>query len=189
MSPTVHTELGCHPRPSRRSLLLETGGLLAGALIASGAEAEPASSKGLVLGPNDGEHLIQRGGNIFIKADPTNGSADLALGTQQVFAGVGIPIHRHLRMEEAFYVIGGTGTLILDDVPHPIEQGATIFIPKNTWHGFQNPERELNLLWIVAPPGLEAFFREVATRPGVRPVSRSKDEINAIARRYDTEFR
>ena len=29
-------------------------------------------------------------------------------------------------------------------------------------------DRELLLLWIVAPPGLEAFFREVATRPGTQ---------------------
>lgn len=136
-----------------------------------------------------GEHLIQRGGNVFIKAAPTNGSANLALGTQQVLAGNGIPVHRHFETDEAFYVIGGSGTFILDDVQHPIGEGTTIFIPKNVWHGFQNPDRELNLLWIVSPPGLESLFRELATRPGVPPVSRSKDQINAIARRYGTEFR
>ena len=47
----------------------------------------------------------------------------------------------------------------------------------------------LLLLWIVAPPGLEAFFREVATRPGVPPVQRTKEQLNEIARKYATEFR
>jgi hypothetical protein len=74
-------------------------------------------------------------------------------------------------------------------VPLPIDRGSSIFIPKNAWHGFQNPDRELLLLWIVAPAGLEAFFREVATRPGVPPVQRTKEQLNAIARKYATEFR
>jgi len=63
-------------------------------------------------------------------------------------------------MDEAFYVIDGSGTFILNDVRRPVEKGGSIFIPKNAWHGFQNPDRELLLLWIVTPPGLEAFFRE-----------------------------
>jgi quercetin dioxygenase-like cupin family protein len=144
---------------------------------------------GNVLGPSEGEHLILRGGNIFIVADPATGSNGLAMGTQQVPAGVGIPTHRHFEMEETFYVISGGGTFILNDTPYPIDQGNSIFIPKNAWHGFQNPDRELLLLWVVSPPGLEAFFREVATRPGVSPVQRTKDELNAIARKYATEFR
>jgi quercetin dioxygenase-like cupin family protein len=111
------------------------------------------------------------------------------MGTQQILAGVGIPIHRHFEMDEAFYVIDGSGTFILNDVPHPIQKGGSIFIPKTAWHGFQNPDGELLLLWIVAPPGLEAFFREVATPPGMPPVQRTKEQINEIARKYATEFR
>jgi mannose-6-phosphate isomerase-like protein (cupin superfamily) len=42
--------------------------------------------------------------------------------TQQVLAGVGVPIHRHLQMDETFYVLEGGGTVILDDVRHPIEK-------------------------------------------------------------------
>jgi quercetin dioxygenase-like cupin family protein len=142
-----------------------------------------------VLGPNEGEHLIQRGGNIFIKSDPTTGCKGLAMGTQQVLAGIGIPTHRHFEMDEAFYVVDGRGTFNLDDVPYTVDKGSSIFIPKNTWHGFDNPDRELLLLWIVTPPGLETLFREVAIGPGERPVQRTKQQLNEIARRYATEFR
>jgi quercetin dioxygenase-like cupin family protein len=154
---------------------------------ANGARAAPPA--GYVLRADEGEHLILRGGNIFIKADPTRGSPGLAMGTQQILPGVGIPIHRHFRMDESFYVIGGAGTFILEDVRHPIQAGGAIFIPKNAWHGLENPDGELNLLWIVAPPGLEAFFREVATRPGDAPTPRTKAQLNEIARKYATEFR
>jgi hypothetical protein len=60
---------------------------------------------------------------------------------------------------------------------------------RHAWHGFEDPGRELNLLWMVTPPGFEAFFREVATRPGVPPTPRTKAQLNEIARKYATEFR
>lgn len=106
-----------------------------------------------------------------------------------MLTGVGIPIHRHFEMDEAFYIVEGAGTFILGDTQHQIEKGSSIFIPKNNWHGFQNPVRELLLLWMVTPPGLEAFFREVATRPSMPPVQRTKEELNTITRKYGTEFR
>ena len=145
--------------------------------------------QGYVLGPRDGEHLILRGGDIFIKVDPITGSNGLAMGSQQVLVGVGIPIHRHFEMDEAFYVIEGSGDFILNDVSHPIEKGDLIFIPKNTWHGFENDIHELVLLWTVAPAGLECFFREIATRPSATPIERTKKQLNEIARKYGTEFR
>jgi quercetin dioxygenase-like cupin family protein len=141
------------------------------------------------LGPNGGEHLVLRGGNIFIKADPRSGSNGVTMLTQQVLAGAGIPVHRHFQMDEAFYVLEGGGTVILDDARHAIGKGETIFIPKNTWHGFENPEHELVLLALVVPTGLEAFFREIASPPGVPEKSRSKEQLNEIARRYGQEFR
>jgi quercetin dioxygenase-like cupin family protein len=111
------------------------------------------------------------------------------MGSQQILIGVGIPIHRHLQMDEAFYVIEGSGNCILNDVGHPIVKGDSIFIPKNTWHGFENAIDELVLLWTVAPAGLECFFREIATRPGATPIQRTKEQLNKIARKYGTEFR
>ena len=132
--------------------------------------------QGYVLGFREGEHLILRGGDIFINVDPSKGSNGLATGTQQIPVGIGIPIHRHLDKDEAFYIIEGSGNLILDDVRLPIGKGASIFIPKNSWHGFENASHELLLLWTVAPAGLECFFREIPARPGAPPIQRSKKQ-------------
>jgi quercetin dioxygenase-like cupin family protein len=176
----------------RRTLLFGLGGLSISPVLAEGvSQAQAATPQGYVLGATEGEHLIhfRDHGQIFIKAGSATGSDNLALGTQQVTAGAGIPIHRHLQMDEAFYVLEGSGVFILNDVRHPFEKGATIFIPKNSWHGFANPDRELLLLWIMSPAGLDGFFRDTCSPPGVPPKQLTREQINEIARKYATEFR
>lgn len=144
-----------------------------------------------MLGANAGEQLVhfRDHGQIFIKVSAATGSENVALGTQQVTVGAGIPIHRHLRADEAFYVLGGSGICILNDIEHSFETGGTIFIPKNSWHGFKNADHELLLLWVVSPPGLDGFFRETCTPPGVPPKQLTREQIKEIARKYGTEFR
>ena len=91
-------------------------------------QAQTAASQGYVLGATEGEHLVhfRDAGNIFIKVGPATGSDSLALGTQQVPVGTGIPIHRHFRMDEVFYVLEGRGIFTLNNVRHPFEKGGTI---------------------------------------------------------------
>jgi quercetin dioxygenase-like cupin family protein len=157
----------------------------------SNTEPQAATPQGYVLGPNEGEQLVhwRDGGKILIKVGPATRSDNLALGTQQVPVGAGIPIHRHFRMDEAFYVLEGSGIFTLNDVRHSFEKGGTIFIPKNVWHGFANPDRELLLLWIMAPPGLDGFFRDTCNPPGIPPKQLTRERIHEIARKYETEFR
>ena len=103
--------------------------------------------------------------------------------------GTGIPVHRHPQMDEAFYVLEGSGSVTLNDVPHAFDKGTTIFIPKNTWHGFANPDHELLVLWITAPVGLDAFFRETCHAQGEPAKNLSRDQIREIALRHGTEFK
>jgi mannose-6-phosphate isomerase-like protein (cupin superfamily) len=159
------------------------------AVLENKAEAQRAA-QGYVLPAVEGEHLIRNNGSIFIKVDPTKGSSSLALGTQQVPVGAGIRVHQHARMDEIFYVVEGAGTVILDDARYAVEKGATVFIPKGAWHGFENPGRELLLVWGVTPPGLEGFFREVASPPGAPPKPPlNLEQLNDVARKHGTQFR
>jgi len=175
----------------RRSFLLGLGGLGVGQLALEDFAKAEAARQGYVLGPTQGEHLIhfRDHGNIFIKVGSATGSDNLAFGTQQVMVGSGIPIHRHFQMDEAFCVLEGSGTFILNEVRHSFERGGTIFIPKNSWHGFENPDHELLMLWIVSPAGLDGFFRDTCTPPGAPPKGLNREQINEIARKYATEFR
>ena len=176
----------------RRSFLIGLGGLGMSHVIPDNIlEAQTAALQAYVLNPTEGEQLVhfRDHGNIYIKAGSATGSNNLALGTQQVTRGAGIPVHRHLEMDEAFYVLEGSGTLTLNDVPHTFGKGASIFIPRNTWHGFNNPEHELLLLWIVTPAGLDGFFREACSPPGAPPKQLTREQIKQIALKYSTEFR
>lgn len=143
------------------------------------------------MGTNGGEHLIhfRDGGDVFIKVGSATGSENLAVGTQQVKRGTGIPVHRHPRAEETFYALAGSGTVMLEEKEHGFEPGGVIFIPKNTWHGFANPDEEVLLLWIVCPSGLDSFFRETCSRPGAPAKGLSREQIREIAVKYGTEFR
>ena len=178
--------------PGRRTFLCGLGTLGVSQVFSQGADAVQAvTPQGCVLGPDGGEHLIhfRDHGNIYIKIGSATRSEGVALGTQQVTLGAGIPVHRHLRMDEAFYVLEGGGIVTLNDAPHAFEKGGTIFIPRNTWHGFSNPDHELVLLWIMAPAGLDGFFRETCSPPGVPPKQFTREQIRAIALKYGTEFR
>ncbi len=176
----------------RRSFLFGLGGFGISQVFAQNTtRAQAVAPQGYVLGANEGEQLVhfRDRGKISIKVGSATGSDNLALGTQQVMAGAGIPVHRHLQMDEAFYVLEGSGISTLNDARHSFEKGGTIFIPKNSWHGITNPDRELLLLWIMSPGGLDGFFRDTCNPPGVPTKQFSREQINEIARKYATEFR
>jgi quercetin dioxygenase-like cupin family protein len=181
-----------HLSLERRSILAGAAALGIGQLLVRTPASAQAASQGFVLGASGGEHLVhfRNPGNIFIKAGDATGSPHLAFGTQHVPVGAGIPVHRHFQMDEAFYILEGSGTFTLNDVRHPLEKGGTIFIPRNAWHGFTNPDQELLLLWVTTPAGLDGFFRETCNPPGVPPKPLTKQQqVSDIARKYATEFR
>ena len=104
------------------------------------------STQGYVLGPTEGEHLIRNAGSILIKVDPSRGSNNMALGTQQVPIRTGIQVHKHHEADEVLFVLEGTGFGTLGDGRMRIEKGSAIYVPNGVWHGVENPDSELLLL-------------------------------------------
>jgi quercetin dioxygenase-like cupin family protein len=145
--------------------------------------------QGYVLGPTEGEHLIRNAGSLFIKVDPSRGSNSMALGTQQVPISAGIPVHQHNEADEVLFVLEGAGFGILGDARMSIEKGSAMYVPTGAWHGVENPDCELLLLWVVAPPGVEAFFREVSSAPGAPPKQLTRDQLSEIALKHGMQFK
>jgi mannose-6-phosphate isomerase-like protein (cupin superfamily) len=150
---------------------------------------QDVSKQGYVLGPSEGEHLIRNAGSLFIKVDPSRGSNNMALGTQQLLIGAGIPVHQHNEADEVLFVLEGTGIGILGDTRANIEKGSAIYVPTGVWHGVENPVSELLLLWVAAPPGVEAFFREVSSAPGAPPKQLTREQVNEIAQKHGMRFK
>jgi mannose-6-phosphate isomerase-like protein (cupin superfamily) len=85
------------------------------------------STQGYVLGPTEGEHLIRNNGHVYlIKVDPSRGSNNVTLGTQQVPIRTGIQVHQHQEAEEVLFVLEGTGFGILGDARMPVEKGSAL---------------------------------------------------------------
>ena len=153
------------------------------------AEVQDVSKQEYVLGPTEGEHLIRNAGSFVIKVDPSRGSNNLALGTQQVPIRAGIPVHQHNEADEVLFVLEGAGFGILGDTRMNIEKGSAIYVPTGVWHGVENPDSELLLLWVVAPPGVEAFFREVSSAPGAPPKQLTREQLNEITQKHGMQFK
>jgi mannose-6-phosphate isomerase-like protein (cupin superfamily) len=147
------------------------------------------SKQGYVLGPNEGEHLIRNAGSLFIKVDPSRGSNNMALGTQQVPIRAGIPVHQHNEADEVLFVLEGAGFGILGDTRMRVEKGSAMYVPNGVWHGIENPDSELLLLWAVAPPGVEAFFRETSSVPGAPPKKLTREQLNEIAQKHGMQVK
>ena len=143
--------------------------------------------QGYVLGAADGERMLNSSGEVVIKVDPARRSNDLSLGTQLVPHGAGIPRHVHAYWDEVIYVLDGGGIATLNDERLPIQKGATIFIPKGVWHGFENPDTELFILWATTPTGQEEFFRAISSRPGEPAKNLSREEVMAIRHQVEAD--
>src|SRR5215475_13800466 len=113
----------------------------------------------------------------------------MALGTQQVPISTGIQVHQHQEADEVLFVLEGTGFGILGDARMPVEKGLAIYVPKGVRHGVENPNSELLLLWVVAPPGVEEFFREVAGTPGAPPKQLTREQLNEIAQKHGIQVK
>jgi len=67
----------------------------------------------------------------------------------------------HKLAEEIYFVISGSGTALLNDVPHALKTGDFLRLPPGTTHGFITEEEPLVMLDIHSPgsrPDRDVFF-------------------------------
>ena len=171
-------------------LALVIGVAACGEQINSDKPLESRGSEPYVLKRDEGEVLSDhKGRTTIIKVSPETGSQLLAMGTQEMPPGSEILVHKHDHTEEILYVIEGSGTLILGDERLNVEANTTIWVPPGTWHGVENLESHMHILWFVTPPGLDGFFRGMFWHPGEEPKQLSPEEISEIERQHDSVAR
>jgi mannose-6-phosphate isomerase-like protein (cupin superfamily) len=56
------------------------------------------------------------------------------------------PIHKHIGFDEIYYIINGTGKIVVDDEPKEVNEGMIIMVPKTKSHNFTTSEKNLTIL-------------------------------------------
>ena len=99
------------------------------------------------------------------------------------------PVHIHHRTDEGFYVMSGTFGFLVDGVESAAPAGTHVLAPKGHPHTFWNAGPiPAKCLIVLAPPGFEAYFRELG--PLLATAGSEADALEArrsLSAKYDIE--
>lgn len=140
-----------------------------------------ANASPYAVPPGEGKVLIPGRALLRISAQQTGDAFELIelAGPE----GDGPPPHIHLDRHELFYVLQGTVEFNVGHDTISAEAGSLVFVPRNTRHGFKFGS-DCRILGLVAPAGLEGFFRELGAGMAA---GKSHVEIReALEAKYDS---
>ena len=127
-----------------------------------------AHAKGIViaLGPEDGKSFWQplpSTGYVINKINPYNSPYNsFSTGLQVLEPGAHIRRHAHERSHELLFCYRGSGAADIEGQTYPVEPETMILIGRGLQHKVTNTGAEqMRLLWLIAPPGLEDWFRAI----------------------------
>ena len=92
-----------------------------------------------------------------------------SLGIQVLEPGAHIRRHAHERQHEVLFCYAGEGWAEVDGARHEVRPETTLLIGRAAWHTVHNTGTgQMRLLWMIAPAGLEDWFRAIGRprRPG-----------------------
>jgi mannose-6-phosphate isomerase-like protein (cupin superfamily) len=73
------------------------------------------------------------------------------------------PLHVHQHEDEYFHAVEGEHVIRIGDREHRLAPGESVFAPRGTPHAQRRVRRsEGRILVVIAPAGLEGFFRRLA---------------------------
>jgi Cupin domain. len=149
--------------------------------------AEPHRGHAVVVQPGEGPSYWQ--------PVPANGHADpalypettryagLSMGYQSIAPGGRVREHSHGDQVELQICFRGMGRVMVDGQPHPLVPGTACFLGMDVKHEIINegPD-DLVMMWIVAPHGLEDFFKAIGRprqpgEPAPAPFARPTDVV------------
>ena len=96
----------------------------------------------------------------------------------------GPPPHVHRERDETFYVVEGRYTFVRGTDEIEVGPGQVVFVPRGTRHYFRTLVSPSRTLIIIAPAGLEDFFREMGARiaAGATPL----EAMTALSASHDS---
>lgn len=145
------------------------------------------TSRGYILKSGEGEDTFGDGSSIT-KASPATGTQGTVFVEDKMPPAGTSGVHKHLEADEFFYVLEGSGRMLLDEEEHAIEAGDFVFVPVHTYHRITSSKEDpLHVIFVVDRPGLDEQFR--LEFQGLDRTKMTVEEFNDIVRQYGTVYR
>lgn len=129
-------------------------------------------------------------GGVRILADRALTGGDWATLERTEPPGTRTALHRHNRMDEAFYVVSGLFTVFVEGRLHQLRPGAFVFIPRGTPHAQGNASSgTVKILSIFSPGGWEQSARDRAALHAEHPAGTPEfsRRIGEVFAKHDIE--
>jgi len=139
----------------------------------------------VILGPGEGHaHYRARGSEMFFKATAELDGGDLSLMERTLPpGGRRPPPHRHTNCSEAYFVLDGMVSIIVDGNELTVGPEGFVLVPRGTAHTFGNASSELARLLVIHAPAADAYFAGLHELWN-RPEPPSPDEERALMSRF-----
>ena len=109
-----------------------------------------------------GVSLGRPGWTLLASSELTGGAFELFEEVRE--APSGPPPHVHRDRDETFYVLEGRYVFTRGTDEIEVGPGQMVFVPRGTRHQYRTLQVDSKTLIVIAPAGLEAFFREMGVR-------------------------
>jgi len=115
-----------------------------------------------MLGPGEGHLLTARGSVMAFKAVAAQTGGDFSLMERTLPpGGRRPPPHRHVNCSEAFFVLDGQISFVLDGAGLTGGPGDFLLVPRGAAHTFGNASEEPARLLVLHAPAMDAYFEEL----------------------------
>jgi mannose-6-phosphate isomerase-like protein (cupin superfamily) len=115
-----------------------------------------------IVAPGEGHVLTARGSVMAFKAVADQTSGDFSLMERTLPpGGRRPPAHRHVNCSEAFFVLDGQISFVLDGHDLTGGPGDFLLVPRGAAHTFGNSGDEPARLLVLHAPAMDAYFEEL----------------------------
>ena len=141
-----------------------------------------------VLGPGEGrQRFTARGSVMVFKALASLDDGDFSLMERTLPpGGRRPPPHRHTNCSEAYFVLDGVVSIIVEGKERAVEREGFVLVPRGTAHTFGNTSAEPARLLVIHAPAMDAYFAGLHELWN-RPEPPSPDQERALMARFGME--
>ena len=141
-----------------------------------------------IVGPGEGARQFSaRGSVMFFKALAEQNGGDFSLMERTLPpGGRRPPPHRHTNCSEAYFVLNGVVSVVMENEELIVGPEGFVLIPRGTAHTFGNSGKEEARLLVIHAPAMDAYFAGLHDlwNRGQPP---SPDEERALMARFGME--